>query len=165
MTINLTREGMLEELKNGNAVIRVEDFVEAYEIESLTEVPHSVMNYFFYKGKDGLRLYEEVSIDPFYNISFKEFIELSSYREPIIELSKEIVVTKDKFIEDLKNGEAELEVFGSEDKLTIMGILDITLPVEGPYLYLDKETQELKFHKEPSDKPIVLDMKRFLEFG
>lgn len=164
MTIDLTREGMLEELKNGNAVIRVEDAVEARELEQIAGVGPSVLKDFFYKGEDGLGFYEEVTIDPFYDIYFLELAELPSYREPIIELSKEIVGTKDKFIEDLKNGEAELEVFGIPDKAFIATMLGINPKSEGPYLYLDKETQELKFHKEPSGKPIVLDMKRFLEF-
>lgn len=163
MTIDLTREGMLEELKNGNAVIMVEDAVEARELGQMTGIKPSEVKDFFYKGEDGLGFYEEVTIDPFYIIYFLELAELPSYREPMIELSKEIVGTKDKFIEDLKNGEAELEAFGIPDKAFVATILGINPKSEGPYLYLDKETQELKFHKELSDKPIVLDMKRFLE--
>lgn len=163
MTIDLTREGMLEELKNGNAVIRVEDTVEARELEQMIGIEFSEVTDFFYKGEDGLGFYKEVTIDPFYDIYFLELTELPSYREPIIELSKEIVGTKDKFIEDLKNGEAELEVFGLRDKLFVVEILETESKGQGPYLCLDKETQELKFHKEPSGKPIVLDMRRFLE--
>ena len=163
MTIDLTREGMIEELKNGNAVIMVEDAVEARELGQMTGVEPSEVKDFFYKGEYGLGFYEEVTIDPFYYIYFLELAELPSYREPMIELSKEIVGTKDKFIEDLKSGEAELEAFGIPDKAFVATILGISPKSEGPYLYLNKEDKELKFHKEPSDKPIVLDMKRFLE--
>ena len=165
MTIDLTREGMIEELKNGNAVIMVEDAVEARELGQMAEVVSLKIDGFFYNGEDGLDFYKEVTIKPFYSIHFEEFTRLPSYREPIIELSKEIVGTRHKFIKDLKNGEAELEVFGVEDKAVIGDILELNpeLRVGGPYLYLDEETQELRFHKEPSDKPIMLDMKRFLE--
>ena len=165
MTIDLTREGILEELKNGNAVIKVKDPIEAKEIKQMTEVTSLEIDGFFYNGENGLDFYKEVTIKPFYSICFEEFTRLPSYREPIIELSKEIVGTRHKFVEDLKNGEGELEVFGAEDKVLIGDILGLSLKlrVGGPYLYLDEEIQELRFHREPSDKPIVLDMRRFLE--
>lgn len=164
MTINLTREGTLEEIKNGNAVIRIEDLTECKDIHCIAGTSGFLLEGFYYNGKYGLGTYKNISIEPFYNISFKEFVSLPSYREPIIELSKEIVKTKEKFIECLWNGEAELEVFGLDDKTELMvNFLDISMSAQGPYLYLDEETQELVLHKEPSNKPIVLDMKRFLE--
>lgn len=171
MTINLTREGMLEELRNGNAVIRVEDNDEADDMRYFVEFEYSFSNPIFYtgtepflyKGRTGLGFYDKITIDPLYNISFKEFIELPGYREPIIELSKEIVGTKAKFIEDLKNGEAELEVFGIDNKIIIANILRINPRKLGPHLYIPEGKERLDYRLEPSNKPIVLDARRFLE--
>lgn len=143
MRIDLTREGLIEEVKRGIFYIETKDEIEEsdlsiFNIEQNTDAPNS--------------------------ITFKEFIELPSFRETIMGLSANIVESQEKFIQDLKDGQAELEGFGRENKERIGNILGIDVDLNsGPYLYFNKETQELRFHKDYSCTPIVLDMERFLE--